>query len=412
MPRWKPLPEELDPQVREFTGQLRRLVDRGGLSIAAVADRTGYSRTSWERYLNGRLLAPCGAVVALAEVTGTQQNHLTTMWELAERAWSRSEMRHDMTMEAIRISQARAALGEAGVASGSTGSARRAASGAGVSTAAGTGGRTRAVRWPVSVPVQRGTLPRIPRQPGAGDVPGAPGPSAGGPYADGGPWGAGPSTGDPSDAVPADSVLADAVPAAAAPPGAVASCPGSSAAAPAGGGKGRGGRRRPAALVAGAVCALLVTAAAVLFVGQGGDRGGGSGGEGAAAAGPSTGPATTTRAQLPAGVECSGAACTGQDPEVMGCGGRFADTVARARAGTGLVEVRYSETCGAAWARVTRAAAGDTVTITAGTAKETEAVGSGAAADAYTPMVAVRKPSEARACVTPASGTTGCTAPE
>ncbi|MBL0776312.1 helix-turn-helix domain-containing protein, partial [Streptomyces albidoflavus] len=112
MARWKPLPEELDPQVREFAGQLRRLVDRSGLSIAAVSDRTGYSKTSWERYLNGRLLAPKRAIIALAEATGTNPVHLTTMWELAERAWSRSEMRHDMTMEAIRITQARAALGD------------------------------------------------------------------------------------------------------------------------------------------------------------------------------------------------------------------------------------------------------------------------------------------------------------
>ncbi|MFJ1806634.1 MULTISPECIES: helix-turn-helix domain-containing protein [unclassified Streptomyces] len=114
MPRWKALPDELDPQVREFAEQLRRVVDRTGLSVAAVADRTGYSRTSWERYLNGRLLAPKGAIVALAEVTGTPPVHLTTMWELAERAWSRSEMRHDRTMEALRISRARAALGEFG----------------------------------------------------------------------------------------------------------------------------------------------------------------------------------------------------------------------------------------------------------------------------------------------------------
>lgn len=114
MPRWRALPDELDPQVREFASQLRRLVDRSGLSIAAVADRTGYSKTSWDRYLNGKLLAPKGAIIALAEVTGTSPVHLTTMWELAERAWSRSEMRHDMTMEAIRVSQARAALGEFG----------------------------------------------------------------------------------------------------------------------------------------------------------------------------------------------------------------------------------------------------------------------------------------------------------
>ncbi|MFD9391801.1 helix-turn-helix domain-containing protein [Streptomyces sp. NPDC060000] len=114
MPRWRALPDELDPQVREFAEQLRRIVDRTGLSVAAVADRTGYSRTSWERYLDGRLLAPKGAVVALAEVTGTPPVHLTTMWELAERAWSRSEIRHDGTMEAVRISRARAAPGEFG----------------------------------------------------------------------------------------------------------------------------------------------------------------------------------------------------------------------------------------------------------------------------------------------------------
>ncbi|MET9863239.1 DUF2690 domain-containing protein [Streptomyces smyrnaeus] len=112
MPRWRSLPEDLDPQIREFASQLRRLVDRSGLSVATIADRTGYSKSSWERYLNGRLLPPRGATQALAEVTGTDVRHLGTMWELAERAWSRSEMRHDTTLEAIRIAQARAALNE------------------------------------------------------------------------------------------------------------------------------------------------------------------------------------------------------------------------------------------------------------------------------------------------------------
>ncbi|OEV28496.1 hypothetical protein AN219_20595, partial [Streptomyces nanshensis] len=112
MPRWRPLPEELDPQIREFTSQLRRLVDRSGMSVATIADRTGYSKSSWERYLNGRLLPPRGAAHALGDVTGIDIRHLETMWELAERAWSRDEMRHDQTMEAIRVAQAREALGE------------------------------------------------------------------------------------------------------------------------------------------------------------------------------------------------------------------------------------------------------------------------------------------------------------
>ncbi|MEU9099240.1 hypothetical protein [Streptomyces sp. NPDC048361] len=79
-----------------------------------MADRTGYGRTSWERYLGGRLLAPKAAVVALAEVTGTNPVHLTTMWELAERAWSRSEQRHERTVEAMRADRTRTAPGASG----------------------------------------------------------------------------------------------------------------------------------------------------------------------------------------------------------------------------------------------------------------------------------------------------------
>ena len=70
MPRWRALPEELDPQIREFTSQLRRLVDRSGLSVATIADRTGYSKSSWERYLGGRLLPPRGATQALGRGDG------------------------------------------------------------------------------------------------------------------------------------------------------------------------------------------------------------------------------------------------------------------------------------------------------------------------------------------------------
>ncbi len=195
MPRWKALPEELDPQIKEFTSQLRRLVDRNDLSIASVADATGYSKTSWERYLNGRLLAPKGAIIALAEVTGTNPMHLTTMWELAERAWSRSEMRHDMTMEAIRISQARAALGELGTPAAKSGAGGR--SGRGSRTGRHGGGAvTPGIAGPAGVSP---TLPpSVPAQPTAADSPdsavgpvrgGAPSvPSSGG-ATDGNSWG-------------------------------------------------------------------------------------------------------------------------------------------------------------------------------------------------------------------------------
>ncbi|WP_069771307.1 XRE family transcriptional regulator [Streptomyces sp. LUP30] len=114
MPRWKALPGELDPQVREFVEAMRRAVDRAGLSVAAVADRTGYGRSSWERYLHGRLLAPKGAVVALAEVTGTPAVHLVTLWELAERAWNRSETRHEAITATAGTLPARALPGQFG----------------------------------------------------------------------------------------------------------------------------------------------------------------------------------------------------------------------------------------------------------------------------------------------------------
>ncbi|MGA5411480.1 XRE family transcriptional regulator [Streptomyces lavendulocolor] len=353
MPRWKALPEELDPQVKEFASQLRRLVDRSGLSIAAVSDRTGYSKTSWERYLNGRLLAPKGAIVALAEVTGTNPVHLTTMWELAERAWSRAEMRHDMTMEAIRISQARAALGEFGgnAGPGADGSSR-------VKAAPG------------------------PERPAGRPV----GPSAGRPSVippDGGPNG-------PARRGPAPTAAPPA-PAPAARPSR-----GRGAPAPKGG-------RKVTMIVAAVVGVVLVIAAAVLLSGLGGDDDPAKN----VAQSPTATPSTSASKALPAGVKCGGDDCTGKDPEAMGCGGEHVTTTSSATVGTTKVEVRYSKTCGAAWARISQAVAGDKVTISAGGATQNGAVKIDK--DAYTPMVAAADGTEPKACATLADGTEGCT---
>ncbi|MFD5032783.1 XRE family transcriptional regulator [Streptomyces sp. NPDC058405] len=350
MPRWKALPDELDPQVREFASQLRRLVDRSGLGIAALADRTGYSKTSWERYLNGRLLPPKGAILALAEVTGTHPVHLTTMWELAERSWSRSEMRHDMTMEQIRISQAREALGEFGRPPAGDSTGRRGAGAPG--------------GFPGGFPGSRDAAP-------AGHGPGA---DAGRPRPSAVPQGRGPAgPGQPPGHAPAAS-------------------PGQAR-----------GRRRATLIVAGVVGVLLVAATVVLLTGLGGD------GDDAkpVAASPSPSPSTSGPA-LPAGVKCAADDCAGQDPEDMGCGGEFAKTVASATVGTALIEVRYSETCGAAWGRITQASVGDTVQITSG-AGEGHSGSVDASMDAYTPMVAVPDAAGATACATLANGETGCT---
>ncbi|MFJ6613104.1 DUF2690 domain-containing protein [Streptomyces sp. NPDC091289] len=410
MPRWKALPEELDPQIREFASQLRRLVDRSGLNINAVADRTGYSKTSWERYLNGRLLAPRGAVVALAEVTGTPQHHLTTMWELAERAWSRAEMRHDMTMEAIRITQARAALGELGTTSPDAPSSGRsgrssaggrhstAGSGARVPTAAGPAG-TDAPPRDTTAPGQRGpsAYETYGQGPGGhataghgndGRGPGGYGPAGHGADA----YGPGGDDATRQLSVPRQRGSAPEAPR----PPQDGERSGRNA-----GGKTPGGRKKGVMLAVGAVGALIVVVGAVLLA-PGGD-------ESAKATPPPSAAPTTPAPELPVGVECSGADCTGEDPEAMGCGGEFARTVASAVVGGSKVEVRYSEVCSAAWARLTEAAVGDTVRITgADGGQDGEVMGD---TDAYTPMVAVKKAADAKACATLTSGTKGCTDP-
>ncbi|MET8772375.1 helix-turn-helix transcriptional regulator, partial [Streptomyces sp. NPDC004658] len=156
MPRWSALPEDLDPQMREFTVQLRRLADRGGLSTAALADRTGYGKTSWERYLGGRLLAPKGAVIALAEATGTDPGPLTTLWERAERSWTRAESDDDHTLQAIGITESQAALGDLAVPREGTGR------GSGLRAGAGEGGGLAAAP---GIAGPAGVSPKIPAQP-------------------------------------------------------------------------------------------------------------------------------------------------------------------------------------------------------------------------------------------------------
>ncbi|MFD7425398.1 helix-turn-helix domain-containing protein [Streptomyces californicus] len=116
MSRWNALPEELDPQIREFAGRLRELVGRSGLTPDALAARTGCGTASWEQYLDGRQLPPREAVVALAEVTGVPPHHLASVWEQAERAWNRAETGHGGTTDTLRIRRIPGALEHHGAA--------------------------------------------------------------------------------------------------------------------------------------------------------------------------------------------------------------------------------------------------------------------------------------------------------
>ncbi|MGX1972180.1 DUF2690 domain-containing protein [Streptomyces kronopolitis] len=353
MPRWKALPEELDPQVREFAGQLRRLIDRSGLSVAAVADSTGYSKTSWERYLNGRLLPPLRAVLALAEQTGAHPSHLTTLWELAERAWSRAEMRQDVTMEAIRVAQARAALGELDPDPAATDAPSEKTGKAAKAGKAEKSAASQKPEAPAPAP-HPGTVP-LSQVPSSTDFPG---------------W--------------------EAVAPAPQP-------------APAEGTSGR--RYRTPMILVGAAGAVLVAVAGVLLLNPGAAPA-----KKEAVARTAPAPAPSVEPALPNGVRCTGDGCVGKDPEAMGCGGQHATTPSRGLAGRTLIEVRYSSVCHTAWARISRAARGDQATISAGGHRATARAER--AGDAYTPMVSVSgDPAKVAACGTTVAGLKGCSQP-
>ncbi|WP_052489047.1 DUF2690 domain-containing protein [Streptomyces sp. 150FB] len=269
-------PGQLDPEPEEFADRmrrlrrLRRLVDGSGLSVATVADRTGYSETAWESYLDGRSEIPDGALHALADVTDTR------------------------------------------------------------------------------------TL--CPRDKGEGRR------------------------------------------------------------------RGHGGRNA-AIFATGLAGALLVLAAAVLLT----DVGGVSGHSEAVARpapasappavsrppslspSPLASPSTSTDPLLPTVAKCAGATCAGGDPQAMGCAEGAAETVSSAAVGTARVELRYSRTCGAVWARVSLAVPGDSVRLAPRTGPElSSAVDAGG--EAYTPMAVAQDPAGARACARLATGEDGCTA--
>jgi hypothetical protein len=154
--------------------------------------------------------------------------------------------------------------------------------------------------------------------------------------------------------------------------------------------------------LAGVVGALVVIAAGVWLTDPGGDD---------KDASAPTAPATSASANpdLPVGVKCAGADCTGKDAENMGCSGSLADTTTSVTVGTTLVELRYSKTCGAAWARITQATQGDEVQVVAGKTEQTSAIETAGDTAAYTSMVAVKNADAAKACVTLQSGQEGCT---
>ncbi|WP_046734120.1 helix-turn-helix domain-containing protein [Streptomyces humi] len=78
----------MTPERTRLAASLRELRARTGLSMAALATKTAFSKSSWERYLNGKSLPPRQAVQELCRLAGEPDGRCLALWEIAESEWS------------------------------------------------------------------------------------------------------------------------------------------------------------------------------------------------------------------------------------------------------------------------------------------------------------------------------------
>ncbi|WP_052442420.1 peptidoglycan DD-metalloendopeptidase family protein [Streptacidiphilus neutrinimicus] len=73
-----------------LAAELQRLRTRHDLSLAALAERTPFSQSSWGRYLGGKALPPWQAVQHLCALVDEPEERFRALWTVAESAPSRS----------------------------------------------------------------------------------------------------------------------------------------------------------------------------------------------------------------------------------------------------------------------------------------------------------------------------------
>ena len=86
MGQWKPLADDIPVDMRRLATQLRRMKDRSGLTVPALAARTAQAAEAWELVLAGRQLPPLDAVEVLAQASGADYERIGALWRLAEKA--------------------------------------------------------------------------------------------------------------------------------------------------------------------------------------------------------------------------------------------------------------------------------------------------------------------------------------
>ncbi|GHE86206.1 hypothetical protein GCM10018785_62490 [Streptomyces longispororuber] len=102
----------LGEQERQLLVQLRRMKDHSGLSLASLGAKTSYSRSSWERYLNGKKPVPRAAVEELAQVCGADPTRLLVLHEVAQVAGGGEAPREDAAAVAEPAADARSVTRE------------------------------------------------------------------------------------------------------------------------------------------------------------------------------------------------------------------------------------------------------------------------------------------------------------
>ncbi|MEU4083424.1 helix-turn-helix domain-containing protein [Streptomyces aureus] len=367
-----------------LAAELRRLKERSGLSFGRLADRTHYSRSSWERFLNGKQLPTAVALEEFATVMDADADFL-----------------RGLLVAALEPEDAPGARGEVGLLSG-TGVETGPAIPGGAVGGTGTGPRTGpGIAAGTGLPVGAGIAagaglligPGIAAAPGAAIPSGAAGGTgtgllagagigigsetgagAGLPAGAQGGTGAGTGglttgtaegsagsgvtaagTGEPGEPVvapaaePPVSAGTGATQPSASPPGTVppvAPRPGPAR-------DWRNALRMTGLVTAGALVGSLAT---VLALGAGAGPSHGASGDDSA-----SGTASGTAAPSPR-PGCSHDTCLRRDPQAMDC--QWDATTARETWLRGMhIELRYSAACGAVWGRIESGAIGDSVTI-------------------------------------------------
>lgn len=86
MGQWEPLANRIPLDMRRLATQLRRMKDRSGLTVPALAARTAESADAWASYLAAAKVPSLAAVEVLAQASGADYDRIGALWKLAEKA--------------------------------------------------------------------------------------------------------------------------------------------------------------------------------------------------------------------------------------------------------------------------------------------------------------------------------------